>query len=197
MRKKRIEFKSMKEYIQHFGLEGYIECRKAEKLGYGKLFEDIVIKKLQYTGANVQKTSPEYDLMKGADLRMLFGDASILVDVKLNKDKALKGNRYYLKDCLEFSYKKEDIFYYPLSYGIEVGFACKNIRKSNLGYCTLKKPVLVALFNFTVDKAPHKLFTVKAAKQLARYIELINLELIRTFDYPARDSNSFLFTSYK
>lgn len=196
---KRIEFKNMKEYVQHFELNDYIEHMKSteDELGYGKFFEEIVISRLQYAGISMQKTGPEDDYIKGADLRMLFNDASVLVDVKLNKEKALHGNLFYIKDCLQFSRKKEDIFYFPLSYGIEVGFTLRNIRRSEKGYCTLKKPVLVAVFNFTVDNIkPHKLFTVKAAKQFARYVELINLELIRELNYPARDVNSFMFTMY-
>ena len=194
----KTEFKSMKQYIEYFGLEKYVSHMKTgfKQLGYGKLFEDVVVTRLRYAGANIQKTGPEYDLIKGADIKMLFDDASILVDIKLNKDKAMHSNRYYLNDFLEFSYKKEDMFYYPLAYGIEVGFAFRNIRRSDVGYCVLKKPVLVAIFNFTVDLDPHKLFTVKAAKQFARYVELINLELIRQKNYPVRDSNSFYFTFY-
>lgn len=196
---KRIEFKNMKEYIKYFGLEEYIEHREATKneLGYGAFFEEAVINKLRDAGVSIQKTSAAYDFIKGADLRMLFDNASILVDIKLNKEKALHGNLYYVKDCLEFSRKKEDIFFFPLSYGVEVGFTLKNIRRSDKGYCILKKPVLVAVFNFTTSyKNQHKLFTKKAAKQFARYVELINLELIRTLNYPERDSNSFLFSLY-
>lgn len=197
---KRIEFKNIKEYVKHFMLEDKIkDMRATEKdLGYGKFFEESVIRKLRYANVNIQKTGAEYDYIKGADLKLLFDNASILVDVKLNKEKALHANLFYVKDCLEFSRKKEDIFFFPLSYGIEVGFTLKNIRRSDKGYCVFKKPVLVAVFNCTVDHIkPHKLFTVSAAKQFARYIELINLEIIRELKYPARDSNSFIFTPYK
>lgn len=194
----KTEFKSMKQYIEYFGLEKYVSHMKTgfKQLGYGKFFEDVVITRLGYAGANVRKTGPAYDLIKGADLKMMFGESSVLVDIKLDKNKAMHANRYYLDDCLEFSFKKEDMFYYPLAYGIEVGFAFRNIRRSDVGYCILKKPVIVAVFNFTVGLAPDKLFTVRAAKQFARYVELINLELIRQKNYPVRDSNSFYFTFY-
>lgn len=198
---KKKEFKNMGQYVQSLKLEEYIEDRKSTEkdLGYGKTFEKYVVNKLYQAGVRIQKTGAEYDYIKGADLRLLFDNASILVDVKLNKEKALHGNLFYVKDCLEFSRSKKDIFYFPLSYGLEVGFTLKNIRRGEKGYCTLKKPVLVAVFNVTAKckRNPHRLFTLRSAKQLARYIELINLELVRSENYPARDVNSFYFTPYK
>lgn len=194
----RMHFSSMKEYVEYFKLNNYIQDRLSNDMGYGKLFENIVKERIGYAGCRLQSTGPEYDLIKGADLKMLYDDASILVDVKLGQEHGMRSNLFYIGDALELSRKKEAIFFYPLTYGLEVGFALRNIRRGKDGYCVLKKPVVVAMFKKTAiaeDIAPHKLFTVKAAKQFARYIELINLTLIRE-GYPERDSNSFTFVPY-
>lgn len=200
MIKKKLKFNSIGAYVNHFNLHEDIAQREEaykDEDHYGLIFEDAVIKQLQKAGINAKRTGSAYDFIKGADLRMVFGDSSILVDVKLNMKKAMKGNLFYVGDALEFSRKKENIFFYPLNRYIEVGFTLKNIRKSDKGYCTLKKPVLVAIFRFNVKiENQHRLFTIDAAKELAKYVYYINLELHRSEGYPLRDSNSFLFTPY-
>ena len=195
----KTEFKSMKQYVEYFNLGDYVNDRKDEELGFGKTFENHVYDSMRIVATGnerIQKTGAEYDLIKGADLKILFDNASISVDIKLNRKKALIGNRYYLKDGLELSFNKEDMFYYPLVKGIEVGFAFRNIRRNEYGYCTLKKPVLIAIFKVDREYDAVDAFTLEAARELLKYIKFANIELNRQGKYPINDCNSFYFTFY-
>jgi hypothetical protein len=194
---RRVRFDSLKEYITFFGLEGYIKERRKAVLGYGIEFENHVFEQLKFVGLNVKKCSPEYDMIKGGDLRVIFPGSSILVDIKLNEAKATKSNLYYIKDGVEFGRTKEDMFMFPLGKDLEVGFALRNIRRGEDGYCVLDKPVLVALIknNNKEEKDLTKLFNYKAAYWLATIIELINNKIMAE-GYPNRDTQAFDFVFY-
>jgi hypothetical protein len=194
---RRVRFDSLKEYITFFGLEGYIKERRKTVLGYGIQVENHVYEQLKFVGLNVKKCSPEYDMIKGADLRVVFQGSSILVDIKLNESKATKNNLYYIKDGMEFSRDKDDMFMFPLGKELEVGFALRNIRRGEDGYCVLDKPVLVALIrnNSKEERDMTKLLNYKAAYWLATMIELVNNKIMGD-GYPSRDTQAFDFVFY-
>lgn len=190
--KQRVRFESLREYVKFFGLENRINTIANSETGYGKWFEERLYTLLRRSGAYIKKAGTVLDLIKGVDYIYYNGENELLIDVKLNMVKATRGNLFYFNDALELTRTSEEMFMYPLSYDIEVGFALRNIRSSADGYCIFDKPVLVAVFNMTTDIAPHSALTPDAIKQFNRYLECINYTMVRE-GYPAKDGTSFDF----
>lgn len=190
------EFSNMEEYVSYFNLEGYIKYKTSGKKRYGHMFEEHVYKTIQSASdVFVRKTYADHDVLKGADLRFVFGETSVLVDIKLNKLSALKSNKYYLDEGLMLSKDRNDVFYFPLSKDLEVAFSLRDIRKADIlnGYCKFKKPIIVATFNALDYSVPtHELFTEEAAREFVKYISILNINMIRE-NMPYKDVAGFTF----
>lgn len=190
------KFDNMEEYVEYFNLGSYIENVSNRKKRYGHKFEEHVYRTIQSSSdVFVRKTYADHDVLKGGDLRFVFGETSVLVDIKLNKQKAFKDSSYFLDEGLMLTKNKRNLFYFPLSKDLEVAFSLKDIRKADglNGYCKFRKPVIVATFNSLSCEVPiHKLFTNEAAREFVKYIHILNLNMIRE-NMPNKDVASFIF----
>lgn len=190
------EFRNMEEYVEYFNLYNYVKYKTSGEKKFGHMFEEHVFKMVRdNTDAFIRKTYPDHDVLKGADLKFVFDSTSVLVDIKLNKVTALKNNKYYLDNGLMFSEDENDLYYFPLTKGLEVGFALRDEREAYIlgGYCKFKKPIVVAIFNsLDYRKDGIELFDEDAAREFIKYIYFLNENMIRE-KMPRKDVPSFVF----
>lgn len=190
------KFDNMREYVEYFNLGSYIENVSSRKKGYGHKFEEHVYRTIRSSSdVFVRKTYADYDILKGGDLKFVFGDSSVLVDIKLNKYKAFKDSFYFLDEGLMLTRDREEVFYFPLSEDLEVAFSLKDVRKAEglNGYCKFQKPIIVATFrSVCYEEAIHRLFTKEVAREFVKYIHILNMNMIRE-NMPNRDVASFVF----
>ena len=188
-------FKSLKEYVEYMDLGGYIERRKQllkTTNTYGLRFEGSIIRALKKE-YKVSKCTPEYDMIKGADIKFCYDNSSVLIDIKLNEPKVLSEDNTYFSKSFDATANKKDIKRFQISDRLSVFFAFRGIRQQPYGEVVLDKPTVIACFTCTdsIDENP---ITDKEARDIANCIKFVNAYLEHE-GYPARDPRGFTYIS--
>ena len=191
-----IVFKSTKECVDTLNLQDYI--KEVSKISsYGHCFEEIIVDNLKSIGVNVRKTSTEFDVVRGADLRFVFDDTSVLVDIKLLTPRAMKGSKRFINSFLGETKREEELHFFNLQEGIDVAFCLKDFSNlGKIGYCKFNKPVITAIFRVSRDKEAHEYINSNVVRDLKELIRLINLRMVSE-GADKKVSNSFEFRYHK
>lgn len=191
-----IVFKSTKECVDTLNLQDYI--KEVSKISsYGHCFEEIIVDNLKSIGVNVRRTSAEFDIVRGADLRFVFDDTSVLVDIKLLTARALKGSKRFIDAGLNQTKREEELHFFNLEEGIDVAFCLKDFSNlGKIGYCKFNKPVITAVFRVSREKEAHEYINRNVVMYLKELIRIINQRLIDE-GADKKVSNSFEFRYHK
>ena len=191
-----IVFKSTKECVDTLNLQDYI--KEVSKISsYGHCFEEIIVDNLKSIGVNVRRTSAEFDIVSGADLRFVFDDTSVLVDIKLLTARALKGSKRFIDAGLNQTKREEELHFFNLEEGIDVAFCLKDFSNlGKIGYCKFNKPVITAVFRVSREKEAHEYINRNVVMYLKELIRIINQRLIDE-GADKKVSNSFEFRYHK
>ena len=191
-----IVFKSTKECVDTLNLQDYI--KEVSKISsYGHCFEEVIVDNLKSIGVNVRRTSAEFDIVRGADLRFVFDDTSVLVDIKLLTARALKGSKRFIDAGLNQTKREEELHFFNLEEGIDVAFCLKDFSNlGKIGYCKFNKPVITAVFRVSREKDAHEYINRNVVMYLKELIRIINQRLIDE-GADKKVSNSFEFRYHK
>ena len=191
-----IVFKSTKECVDTLNLQDYI--KEVSKISsYGHCFEEVIVDNLKSIGVNVRRTSAEFDIVRGADLRFVFDDTSVLVDIKLLTARALKGSKRFIDAGLNQTKREEELHFFNLEEGIDVAFCLKDFSNlGKIGYCKFNKPVITAVFRVSREKEAHEYINRNVVMYLKELIRIINQRLIDE-GADKKVSNSFEFRYHK
>lgn len=191
-----IVFKSTKECVDTLNLQDYI--KEVSKISsYGHCFEEVIVDNLKSIGVNVRRTSAEFDVVRGADLRFVFDDASVLVDIKLLTARALKGSKRFIDSGLNQTKREEELHFFNLEEGIDVAFCLKDFSNlGRIGYCKFNKPVITAVFRVSREKEAHEYINRNVVMYLKELIRIINQRMIDE-GADKKVSNSFEFRYHK
>ena len=191
-----IKFKSTKECVDTLNLQGYIN-NISKVSSYGHCFEEVVFNKLKEIGTNVRRTSPEFDIVRGADLRLLFDESSVLVDIKLLTTRALKGSKKFINNRIKITKNEKDLFFFDLGKGLQVGFCLKYFSPlGKIGYCKFEKAVITAVFRCKRENSVHELLDKDTIMHFRELIRVVNYRMVENGE-PIKVSNSFEFRYHK
>lgn len=191
-----VVFKSTKDCVDTLNLHNHIKDM-AGIHSYGHCFEEAMFNSLKEIGANVRKTSIEFDVVRGADLRFVFEDSSVLVDIKLLTERSLKGTKKFINSKFKESKNEKDLFFFNLTEGIQVGFCLKYFSAlGRIGYCKFEKAVITAVFRCKRNKAAHNYISPDVARHFENLVRVVNSVMIDNGE-PAKVSNSFEFRYHK
>lgn len=191
-----IIFKSTKECVDSLNLQKYI--KSISKISsYGHCFEEVVFNNLKDIGTNVRRTSAEFDIVRGADMRFIFDESSVLVDIKLLTARALRGSKKFINNRLKSSKNEKDLFFFDLGEGLQVAFCLKYFSPlGKIGYCKFEKAVIVAVFRCKREDNIHRLINKDSIIHFRELIRVVNQRMIDNGE-PAKVSNSFEFRYHK
>ena len=191
-----IVFKSTKECVDTLNLQDYIK-EVSKMSSYGHCFEDVIVKNLKTLNVNVRRTTAEFDIVRGADLRLVFDDTSVLVDIKLLTARALKGSKRFINYQLCETKEEKELHFFNLDKGIDVAFCLKDFSNlGKIGYCKFNKPVITAVFRISREKEAHEYINRSVALSLKELIRIINERMVED-GADKKVSNSFEFRYHK
>lgn len=191
-----IVFKSTKECIDMLNLQDYI--KEVSKINsYGHCFEEVIVKNFKSLNVNIRRTSAEFDIVRGADLRLVFDNTSVLVDIKLLTARSLKGSKRFINAQLNETRNEKELHFFNLDKGIDVAFCLKDFSNlGKIGYCKFNKPVITAVFRIDREKEAHEYINRSVALSLKELIRIINERMIEE-GADKKVSNSFEFRYHK
>lgn len=191
-----IIFKSTKECVDSLNLQKYIK-NISKVSSYGHCFEEIVFKNLKDIGTNVRRTSAEFDIVRGADMRFIFDESSVLVDIKLLTNRALRGSKKFINYRLKSSKNEEDLFFFDLGEGLQVAFCLKYFSPlGKIGYCKFEKAVITAVFRCKREDSIHELINKDSIMHFRELVRVVNQRMVENGE-PSKVSNSFEFRYHK
>lgn len=191
-----IVFKSTKECVDTLNLQKYIGSI-SKVSSYGHCFEEVVFKSLKNIGTNVRRTSPEFDIVRGADMRFIFDESSVLVDIKLLTARALRGSKKFINNRLKVTKNEKDLFFFDLGKGLQVAFCLKYFSPlGKVGYCKFEKAVIAAVFRCKREDSIHELVNEDSIMHFRELVRVINHRMVENGE-PVKVSNSFEFRHHK